>query len=507
MGTPARRPPDATARLVGIVAAVGLVLAAAGAVLAQDPSPSPDASVSPGGSASPSAILVPEASATPAASLIPVPPAPTPISHPSDGSSNSCFDCHVKLNTMQQSISEQWQDSVHGQGGVACADCHGGDPTSDRMGIAMDREGTFIGAPDREKTVGVCASCHSDPTRMGPYKLSTDQYAKYATSVHGQKLFAGDMQVAVCTDCHGVHDVKKASDPSAAVFPLNVPELCSSCHSDVQKMEPYGIPTDQFAVYQKSVHGIALLANDDTRAPSCASCHGSHDAKPPTSADVVNVCGKCHTATEELYLQSRHAELQGVAPKCWTCHGTHDVVKTSNELFLHETPPQYTCETCHDLQTKQLRINVEQFANEADRRCDTCHHPDSEIYAQVVAISDSLTGAEDSYNQADDEIARAQALGMIVNDADVKLTEAHTSLVQAKAAVHTTKLPLISDTAGEAQTTADAAAALAQAKLDESTFRRAAMVIVVALVLLNVVALWAVRRYLHRRSHAESPPS
>ena len=72
---------------------------------------------------------------------------------------------------------------------------------------------------------------------------------------------ADDTRVAVCTDCHGSHDVKKVSDPSAAVFALNIPNLCSGCHGDAQRMEPYGIPTDQFDVYSDS----ALVVNTLTQ--------------------------------------------------------------------------------------------------------------------------------------------------------------------------------------------------------------------------------------------------
>jgi hypothetical protein len=334
---------------------------------------------------------------------------------------------------------------------------------------------------------------------MQQYKLPTDQYAKYYTSVHGQQLAStGDTRVAICIDCHGSHDVKKASDPSAPVFPTNVPKLCSGCHADPARMQPYGIPTDQFAIYEKSVHGKALLVDGDTRAPSCASCHGSHDAKPPTSDTVVNVCGKCHTATEDLYKQSRHAELDKVGPKCWTCHGTHDVAQPSEAMFFHPTPPEYVCSTCHDLNTRTLRIELQRFANPEDRRCDTCHHPDSDIYAQAKAIDASLAGAETAYAEAEAKIADAAALGMIVSDADVALTEAKTSLIKAQAAVHTTKLTLVASTAGDAETKADSASSMAQSKLDESVFRRSAMVIVVGLILFVVLALLLLKRELGR---------
>ena len=81
----------------------------------------------------PLATLMPSPSPSPSPAVS-FPPAPRPIAHPSDGSSNQCFDCHVAVNDRQQAIAEAWQESVHGKGGVTCADCHGGDPRSDRIG-------------------------------------------------------------------------------------------------------------------------------------------------------------------------------------------------------------------------------------------------------------------------------------------------------------------------------------------------------------------------------------
>ena len=496
-----------------VVGVLGASLAIAGVALAEDPTAAPGADAS----ASPAASVDPNATATPVPVVLPlelVPPTATPaplvpgptampvIAHPkgTDPGVNTCAACHTSLEPEQQAVVEDWKASIHGQNGVGCADCHGGDPTSDRMGIAMSKDAGFIGKPDRQKTIMVCGSCHSDPSVMKQYGLPTDEFSKYWTSVHGQQLLkANDTQVAICTDCHGKHDIKKTSDPTAKVYTTNVPELCASCHADAAKMEPYGIPTDQYAIYQQSVHGKALLEDADVRAPSCASCHGSHDAKPPTSDTVVNVCGSCHTATEDLYKQSRHAELGAAAPKCWTCHGTHDVQQPSAAIFFHKTPPDYKCDTCHDLQTKQLRITTAQFIrNPDDRHCDTCHHPDSDIYAQVRAIDDAVVTAQDAYDSAQAKIDEAAGLGMIVSDANVTLADAKTSLIKGEAAVHTTKLTLVSESTDDAKAKAAKAEAIAQAKLDESIFRREAMVIVVGIILLIVVALLLVKRSIER---------
>jgi len=486
-----RSTPDAARRLrhlrllILAVPAILVVLLASGSASAQDPEPT----------------------------LIPGPPAPTPIEHPGGRDDNTCYACHASLNDKQAAIAEAWQDSIHGAGGIGCADCHGGDPRSDQITVAMSEEAGFIGIPSRDQTVGVCGSCHSDPELMRPYGLDTDQYDQYWTSVHGQRLLeADDTRVAICIDCHGAHTVKKASDPTADVYPLNVPAMCSRCHSDPSLMEPYGIPTDQFAVYQQSVHGQKLLGDQDVRAPSCTSCHGSHSAKPPRSSEVVDVCGKCHTATQELYLESRHAELDTAAPKCWTCHGTHDVAQPSEALFFHpeDQPPDYECTTCHEPPDMTLRLQVEQFQNEADRRCDTCHHPESVIYPQIKAIEEALAGASEAQDTAAKKIAEARGYGMLVGDSEVALTEAHTSYVQGQAAVHTTKLTTVSEHTDAAVASADKAAELAQAKLDDSTFRRVAMVVVIAVILFNVLILYALYRRLGRSGHTTQevePPS
>lgn len=474
---------------------------------ATDPSPTATSTSSPAASPAPAASSFDWLFATPIptfeAPVATAPPVPSPIAHPDGAGANGCYDCHSVVNDKQAAVAAAWKDSAHAKAGITCADCHGGDPRSDQITVAMNASNGFVGAPDRMSTVGLCGSCHANVERMRASGLPTDQYAKYWSSVHGQQLLtASDTRVAICTDCHGSHDVKQVSDPNAKVYVLNVPALCAGCHADAQRMQPYGIPTDQFDIYSKSVHGVALLENKDVRAPSCASCHGSHDAKPPTSSTVVEVCGKCHTATQELYQQSRHSQLQAAAPKCWTCHGTHDVSQPGSQLFFHTTAPDYTCSTCHDLNTHTLRLELSRFAAEPDRRCDTCHHPDSDIYAQIQGISNAVRSAETAYDDASKRIEEAARLGMITSDAEVELAGAKTSLIQAQAGVHTTKLKLVADLSADAKTKSDAAQALATAKVDESVFRREAMVVVLALILVSVLFLILLKRQLDRELEA-----
>jgi hypothetical protein len=50
-----------------------------------------------------------------------------------------------------------------------------------------------------------CARCHGDAKHMAPYKLNTDQFAEYRSSVHWEALAKrGDLS-ALFASCHGNH--------------------------------------------------------------------------------------------------------------------------------------------------------------------------------------------------------------------------------------------------------------------------------------------------------------
>ena len=136
--------------------------------------------------------------------------------------------------------------------------------------------------------------------------LRTDQLDQYHTSVHGKRFAAGDTKVAVCIDCHSVHDIRPPSDPRSTVNPVNVAKTCSRCHSDADYMKSYGIPTDQFAKYNTSVHHDALAVRGDLSAPTCTTCHGNHGAVPPGVDKVQNVCANCHVFQAQMYVKSTH---------------------------------------------------------------------------------------------------------------------------------------------------------------------------------------------------------
>ena len=213
-----------------------------------------------------------------------------------------CGVCHSDIRV-------EFGGGKHQSEGLGCISCHGGDP--DATSVEGAHRAPFRGAVARREIPALCASCHSDIERMGPYNLPADQLALYQTSEHGKRLAGGDDKVAVCTDCHGVHDIRPATDPKSRVFASNIPATCGSCHSDMVLMRKYGKKTDPVADYKESVHGKALMAGGRDTAPDCTRCHGSHGATPPGTGNVAKVCGQCHGTVRSYFLAGAHS--QGMA--------------------------------------------------------------------------------------------------------------------------------------------------------------------------------------------------
>jgi hypothetical protein len=307
---------------------------------------------------------------------------------------------------------------------------------------------------------------------MRPFDLQTDQLDQYWRSQHGQALLEGDGNVATCFDCHDGHKVLKASDPASKVYPSNEPAMCASCHADESLMAPYGIPTDQYDLYQISVHGEALLDEQNLRAPTCSTCHGTHGAAPPGYQQVANVCGQCHTATQEYYMEGAHRTgMTGeAAPRCVTCHGRYDVMPATRELFV----------------------------GTEDRHCGSCHALDSEIGGQVEMMYTALKEADDAYEQAEATIALGAENRLIMSEQEELLQRANTPLIESRALQHTVNREEVLAKAEESRVLSEEAQVSAEAALQELDTRRLGMIVALGFILLTIVALVLIKRELDR---------
>jgi cytochrome b subunit of formate dehydrogenase len=189
--------------------------------------------------------------------------------------------------------------------------------------------------------------------------LRAQMVASYQQSVHGHAVANGSEKAAVCTDCHGAHDILDAKDPKSPIFKFNVPLTCGKCHDQISKE------------FQQSIHGTAI-AQGNWQAPVCTDCHGIHsikshtDPNSPVSAQNVAqaTCARCHEGvrlSQEFGVQGRRAttylaSYHGLASRlgsqvvanCASCHGTHSIFPSSDpRSTIHPSNLARTCGQCH----------------------------------------------------------------------------------------------------------------------------------------------------------------
>ncbi|NNE45378.1 MAG: hypothetical protein HKN37_01830 [Rhodothermales bacterium] len=380
---------------------------------------------------------------------------------PDNLANDECVVCHVDLEALPEGFL---MDNVHMKEGLSCVGCHGGDARSDDEEIA--HSGNFVGIPEATDVPQLCGNCHSDLRIMRRYQpsASTDQVSQYYTSVHGEKLQQGDLMVAECASCHTSHAILPATDGRSSVHPLNVPGMCNQCHGDADYMAGYGIRTNQYRDYAKSVHGVALLERQDTGSPACNDCHGNHGAMPPGVDAIEYVCGMCHVNNAEFFHETNMArafneeELHG----CEECHGIHDVSKTTLEMV--GVGDESVCTACHDEGDDGYRVA-------------------EEMYAQLTA----LVSAQDSARVLAEEVHR---IGMDDLDISYLQREANQSLITARTLVHTFDPAKTGEVTTVGIETARDAVELARSEIEAFGFRRLGFGVATLFITILTVALF-----------------
>jgi hypothetical protein len=446
---------------------------------------------------------------------------------------DQCFACHINIGTPQ---AESFQKDIHRLRGISCAGCHGGDPNATEMEDAMSPEKGYIGVPkpaDIPKVCGAChmgvpanfeagvhgkalrdsqegpqcvschgihnivpvhntaspvhplnvsktcSSCHGNAQYMKKFNpsLPVDQFEKYLTSVHGQRISSGDTKAATCVSCHSNHLVYAVKDPRSPVYATNIPKTCSGCHSDKVYMSKYDIPKNQYEEYSKSVHGVALLQKGDLSAPACNSCHGNHGAAPPEVETVANVCGVCHSANSELFAQSPHKEIfdQMNAPGCVACHNHHLVMSPTDAM-----------------------IGFDPNSN-----CGNCHNSSDSAAGVIKKVRQTLDKLTEGQKQAVALLNRAEQLGMDVSEAKYSLKDANQSLVESRVKIHAFKLQPVLDTAGPGLKVIDQAKRAAGEAIQEYHFRRKGLGVSTLILTVLVITLYFKIRQIEARQRTE----
>lgn len=367
---------------------------------------------------------------------------------------NSCIACH----------SEIWDDaqgSIHSQNNILCQNCHGGDSTKADQESAKAPGTNYIGIPDKQQIAEMCGTCHANVETMNAYGIRTDQLARYKTSVHGKKLLLeGDKRVATCSDCHQYHDVLAVKDPNSPVYPTNAPKTCNRCHGNEKLMSSYGLPSDIFAKYSKSVHGHALFDKKDISVANCVSCHGGHGAVPPGVKEIGATCGKCHLNEKKSFLESPHAKLQeqGKFSECISCHGNHDIE--------HPTPALY------------------------EEACLKCHDAKSPAFLQGKQLQGLIRTTQDGLNKTQAIVKQASVEGIFVDPETASLEEAKSNVIAMAPLQHTLSLEKISDLHEKSTSAFKKIDESIQKKRQDLAMRKIALIPVWIFVLVMSWALW-----------------
>ncbi len=283
-----------------------------------------------------------------------------------------CTDCHSDIKafphdpapvmprcaTCHADEQAAYDHGIHAKAAAAgntnvakCQDCHG-------------NVHTILPASDPKSKVAhvnipqTCGACHGQKLVMSSSGVSSATFSSYEQSVHGKAVAGGSEKAAVCTDCHGAHDILAGGDPKSPVFKFNVPNTCAKCHPDVAQK------------YKESIHG-QQISQGNWQAPVCTDCHGIHTIQAPTNptssvaaANVANTCAACHASvrlTREFgvpgervssYLASYHGMASKVGSStvanCASCHGVHDILPSSDPRSkINPANLAATCGKCH----------------------------------------------------------------------------------------------------------------------------------------------------------------
>jgi cytochrome b subunit of formate dehydrogenase len=330
----------------------------------------------------------------------------------------SCTDCHadiqdyphepapgaVDCSGCHSDMVDQWKNSRHAKAFMAgnrdaagCLSCHGRNAH------------TIIPKTDPKSSVfhsnipKTCGTCHGQKLVMESSGLSTTPAFSYKESVHGRAIAANaSSKAAVCTDCHGSHEILGANSEKSTIFKFNIPQTCGKCHGNVA------------TVFNASVHGKAIARGND-RSPVCTDCHGIHLIKPhidPTSSVAEQniartTCGQCHgnvqmtkefgisssrvTSYEESYHGLARQLGSNKAANCASCHGIHNILAASDpKSMIHKNNLPETCGRCHPgagQKFVQGRVHLEEIPVEDQSFGDKVMNWVSWVYIPLIVFT------------------------------------------------------------------------------------------------------------------------
>lgn len=242
------------------------------------------------------------------------------------GDNSYCLLCHAqpgRLVTLNSGevlnlfvSTDTIRASIHGtrnqMGALGCIDCHSanafphsGPTPSDLRNYRID-------------TVQMCVNCHADQVEM------------LERGLHAQAIRAGNLNAAVCTDCHGAHNVEAVTR-----YPQLLAAVCGDCH------------TATLQEWRASPHAGMGDAG-------CSTCHSPHAQTLRTGDNSTELCLNCHEEMRPILVHTQHSG-DDYPVECVDCHmytpERSDTIEVSygqmpsgHSMQMDSTP----CTTCHE---------------------------------------------------------------------------------------------------------------------------------------------------------------
>ncbi len=273
---------------------------------------------------------------------------------PIDTTSNVyCLSCHADAyNPVPLASGESlyiqidvndYANSVHDRNDINCVNCH-----TDISGFPHPiKTARTLHEYQLQRDLS-CVECHEE------------QASQTKDSIHGQLLSLGDLNAPTCSNCHDPH----AQPYMEELSKIEHSEVCANCHNDI------------FKEYTNSVHGEAMINEDNPDVPGCIDCHGVHTMEDTSTAEFRNssvyLCADCHTneiimdkyglSTQVLdtYVADFHGttvtlfeitEPDQVTNKavCYDCHGIHNILSVNdpNKGLSVKQNMLVACQSCH----------------------------------------------------------------------------------------------------------------------------------------------------------------
>ena len=248
--------------------------------------------------------------------------------------SASCLDCHARNNDTSTLLPATDPQSTINRANIAetCGRCHGDKSIMQGSGISNRpflsyRESVHAKALAQGNSgAAVCTDCHNShdilpasnaqspiakvniPATCG--KCHRQESAEFMQSIHGQAVSRGVSRSPVCTDCHGIHDIKPPLQQDSSTVAVGT-ESCAGCHEGVMLTQEFGVAGERVRSYQDSYHGLASKFGSKTVA-NCASCHGVHNILPSSdprsmisTGNLPKTCGQCHIGAGSNFAQGK----------------------------------------------------------------------------------------------------------------------------------------------------------------------------------------------------------